>query len=121
MALYQIAVIELTPMNQHMYLNAPAEQKESGSIQSFNKSYYGGRIELDMASDEKTPLEDWDVNETVTDLRAKSEGQVDKFDPENKPKWKVVYNKLSEHGSDEEAESKMNDMIRSFKGTERIE
>ena len=121
MALYQIAVIELTPMNHHIYLNAPAEQKESGSIQSFNKSYYGGRIELDMASDEKTPLEDWDVNETVTDLRAKSEGQVDKFDPENKPKWKVVYNKLSEHGSDEEAESKMNDMIRSFKGTERIE
>ena len=121
MALYQIAVIELTPMNHHIYLNAPAEQRESGSIQTFNKSYYGGRIHLDSASDEKTPLEDWEVSEIVTELRAKSEGQVDKFDPENKPKWKVVYNKLSEHADDNEAEGKMNDMLRTFKGTERIE
>ena len=121
MALYQIAVIELTPMNHHIYLNAPLEQKESGSIQTFNKSYYGGRIELDQASDEKVPLEDWEVSETVTELRAKSEGQVDKFDPENRPKWKVVFNKLSEHAGDDEAEAKMNEMVRSFKGTERIE
>ena len=121
MALYQIAVVELTPMNHHIYKQASPEQKKSQSLQTFNKSYYGGRIQLDMASDEKTPLEDWEVSETVTELRAKSEGQVDKFDPENKPKWKVVFNKISEHASDEEAEAKMNDMIRTFKGTERIE
>ena len=121
MALYQIAVIELIPMNHHIYLNAPAEQRESGSIQTFNKSYYGGRLHLDSASDEKTPLEDWEVSETVTELRAKAEGQVDKFDPENKPKFKAVYNKIIEVADDNEAEAKMNDMIRAYKDTERTE
>ena len=121
MALYQIAVIELTPMNHHLYEQASPEQKKSQSLQAFNKSYYGGRLHLPSASDEKTPLEDWEVSEVVTELRAKAEGQVDKFDPENRPKFKVVYNKVKEVADDKEAEAKMNDMIRVYKDTERTE
>ena len=121
MALYQIAVIELTPMNHHIYEQASPEQKESQSLQVFNKSYYGGRLHLPSADDEKTPLDDWEVSEIVTELRAKAELQVDKRDPENRPKFKAVYNKIVEVADDAEAEAKMNDMLRTFKGTERVE
>ena len=47
--------------------------------------------------------------------------QVDKRDPENRPKFKAVYNKIVEVADDAEAEAKMNDMLRTFKGTERVE
>ena len=118
MALYQIAVVEMTPLNHHIWRNASSEQKGSQSLRTFAKSYYGGRIPLDAKADEKEPLEDWEVNETVTELRAKNEGLVDKYDPENKVEYKVVYNKINEVADDAEAEAKMNDMLRSFKQSE---
>ena len=50
--------------------------------------------------------------------RAKNEGLVDKYDPENKVEYRVVYNKINEVADDAEAEAKMNDMLRSFKQSE---
>ncbi len=120
MALYQIAVIEFKPLNHHIWAQASPEQKETQSLNSFKKKYYGDYIQISSADEQKTPMEDWDVHEDVPLLIEKNKNQYDKFNPENKPEFTTVYNKLFE-GTEEGAQVKKDEMLRAYKDTERVE